>query len=178
MNRDFETLIGRIAPKLRGIAHRMNGNFTYFSDEDLVQEALTHLWTDFNEGKAGDKTDSYILQGCYFHLKNYLRTNLDKVRPESLEAAIGDDETALAGSLGRPDPAPADAADESTFADIIRREGLGERELRIIALGREGKTLREIGAELGISHVMVLKVRKRLATRLSRIRKILHNHEN
>ncbi|MCX5704439.1 MAG: hypothetical protein NT066_08150 [Candidatus Omnitrophica bacterium] len=81
----FEILLKRISPTLKRIAYRLNGHFSFFNDEDLYQEALIHLWLDFKEGKLSDKTDSYILQGCYFYLKNYIRKNYDKANLISLE---------------------------------------------------------------------------------------------
>ncbi|MCX5703357.1 MAG: hypothetical protein NT066_02530, partial [Candidatus Omnitrophica bacterium] len=81
----FESLIKRISPTLKRITYKLNGHFSFFNDEDLYQEALIHLWQDFREGKLDDKTDSYILQGCHFHLKNYIRKNYDKAKLLSLE---------------------------------------------------------------------------------------------
>ena len=79
MNDNFEVLIKRVSPTLKRITYRLNGHFSFFNDEDLFQEALIHLWEDYQKGKIQDKTDSYILQGCHFHLKNYLR----KMKPKT-----------------------------------------------------------------------------------------------
>ena len=81
----FGELVNRIRPKLKGIIYKLGYSSTLFNDEDLFQEALMYLWDHFQKGLLEDKTDSYILQGCYFNLKNYLRTASAKSREISLE---------------------------------------------------------------------------------------------
>ena len=81
----FEQLVKRLSPKLKGISYKVHWAGYFFNNEDLYQEALLHLWKQYKAGTLSDKTDSYILQGCYFYLKNYMRTALDKVRPISLD---------------------------------------------------------------------------------------------
>lgn len=81
----FEELIKKLSPKLTRITYRLNGRFSFFNHEDLYQESLIHLWLKFKQGDLSDKTESYILQGCYFHLKNYIRKNCNKVKLLSLE---------------------------------------------------------------------------------------------
>ena len=61
-NMSFEELLEKITPTLKRITYRLNGHFSFFNDEDLFQEALMHLWVEFQQGKLNDKTDSYILQ--------------------------------------------------------------------------------------------------------------------
>lgn len=73
----FEALVGKLTSTLRRITRKLNGHFTFMDDQDLFQEALIHLWSCFQSGSLDDKTDSYILQGCYFHLKNYIRKAQD-----------------------------------------------------------------------------------------------------
>jgi DNA-directed RNA polymerase specialized sigma subunit len=133
-NMDFKELVRKISPKLKAITHRLNGRFTFFNDEDLYQEALIYLWVDFNQRKLDDKTDSYILQGCYFHLKNYIRIIQDKKALVSLDALV----------------------------ETIRNNGLTEREKDIFNLALSGLTTREIGNKLGISHVRVIKLQKKI----------------
>lgn len=158
----FEELIDRISPKLKGITHRLNGHFTFFNDDDLYQEALEHLWIDYRLGKLGDKTDSYILQGCFFHLKNYIRTATDHAKLVSIDMPGGDESTDLQDRLSRDDHITEESADESIFKERIKKLTLTPREKEIMGLLLQGLTLREVGAKLGISHVMVLKVRRRL----------------
>ena len=91
----FDHLITRISPTLKRITHRLNGHHSFFDDEDLYQEAVIHLWLHYKQGSLSDKTDSYILQGCYFHLRNYLRKVQDKVPVLSINTGVGEDGTKL-----------------------------------------------------------------------------------
>ena len=104
---DFRELTSRISRKLKGIACKLNGHPSFLNEEDLYQEAMVHLWLDCQGGKLTDKTDSYILQSCYFHLKNYLRKNYDKARLVSLENSADEEGKELnldnILSLGRPE---------------------------------------------------------------------------
>jgi len=156
---------------MRRIAHRMNGHFTFFSDDDLYQEELMHLWTAFSDGKLADKTDSYILQGCYFHLKNYLRTTLDKAKLVSLNAALDDGETELEDILTDNDGADYSKIESTLLAenDVLKR--LDERERNVLELCMNGMTTREIGASLGVSHVMVVKIRARIREKCEALKK-------
>jgi len=159
----FEELVKRLSPKLKRITYKLNGHFSFFNDEDLYQEALIHLWQDFFAGKLNDKTDSYILQGCYFHLKNYIRKARDKANLVSLNAMIDEEGSNLEEILCLENP-------ESCLVDLenkiligqIQNNGLTQREKEIFCLSLEGLTIREIGKRLGISHVRVVKLQKRI----------------
>ena len=95
MDKKFEEMLRKLSPTLRRITHKLNGHFTFFDEDDLFQEALEHLWMAFQDGSLGDKTDSYVLQGCYFHLKNYIRKTADKAKLISDASA-----TAVANTIG------------------------------------------------------------------------------
>ncbi len=161
----FEELFKRISPILKRIAYKLNGRFTFFNEDDLYQEAMSYLWVDYKHGKLSDKTDSYILQGCYFHLKNYIRKNYEKADLISLENMVSEEgETFdLDNILSLEDP-------ESSFEIInckmlieeINNNGLTKREKEVFCLALEGLTTREIGSRLGISHVRVVKLKGKI----------------
>lgn len=162
MYNHFEDMSKKLSPTLRRIAHRMNGHFTFFSDEDLYQEALIHMWMAFSKGALADKTDSYILQGCYFHLKNYLRTTLDKAKLVSLNAPFEDGQTTLEDSLAGNAEADYNEIDAALFSRNDLLKNLDERERKVLDLSMEGMTVREIGDRIGVSHVMVVKIKARI----------------
>ncbi len=159
----FEELVQKISPKLKAITHRLNGRFTFFNDEDLYQEALIHLWVDFNQRKLDDKTDSYILQGCYFHLKNCIRIIQDKKALVSLDTLVGEDANDLEDFLPASDPKLYfDYLNSRALVETIRNNGLTRREKDIFNLALSGLTTREIGKKLGISHVRVVRLQKKI----------------
>lgn len=174
-NKSFETIIKRISPTLKRITYKLNGHFTFFNEEDLFQESMVHLWEDFNAGKLDDKTDSYILQGCYFHLKNYIRIVKPWIRQVSIEALVNDEETALKDTLCLQDEGSKryfGLLNDKLLAETIQNNGLTRKEKHILLLCAGGRTTREIGAELGISHVMVVKQMARIR---EKCRKYLDN---
>ena len=124
---------------------------------------MFHLWLDFQAGKLDDKTDSYILQGCYFYLKNYLRKTQSKVTVISLESFTDEGNTALEEILSLDNKGSCfDELDNKMLAEDIQNNGLTEREKEVLSFCLEGLTVREIGERLGISHVRVVKLRNRI----------------
>jgi len=171
----FQALVSRISPKLKGITHRLNGHFTFFNDEDLYQEAMSHLWIDYTGGKLSDKTDSYILQGCYFYLKNHIRKVQDKTCLVSMQTLIGEEEdTELESLLCLEDPRSCfEDAHNKILIEEILNDGLTTREKEVFSLCLEGLTTREIGKILGISHVMVVKLRGKIKDKCQKFKEIV-----
>lgn len=157
----FENIIQRVSPKLKSIARNLNGHHAFGDDEDLFQEALIYLWNNSRTGKWNDKTDSYILQGCYFFLKNYLRKTEDKFKQVSLHD-LTDEEAGLFS-----DARPANGMESSGVDEILHDDYLTEREKKVLAFLSEGLTLRAIGEKIGVSHVMIIKIKGNLRRKLS-----------
>ncbi|MCK9594925.1 MAG: sigma-70 family RNA polymerase sigma factor [Candidatus Omnitrophica bacterium] len=160
----YDKLLKRLTPKLKGITYKLNSYLSCADHDDLFQEALLHLWLEFNSGKLVDKTDSYILQGCYFYLRNHIRKAGDKICPLSLDFVLaGEKGEELQPGLYLKDGTAENFRDElndKLLADTIMNNGLTEREKKLLPFLAEGLTLREIGENLGISHVMVIKMTK------------------
>jgi RNA polymerase sigma factor (sigma-70 family) len=157
----FKELIKRISPVLKKITYKLNGHFFFFNDDDLYQEALMQLWLDFKEGKLSDKTDSYILQGCYFHLKNYIRKNYDRVNLMSLENMTNAEGEVfdLDNILSLDNPGSCfELINCKMLIEKINNNGLTKREKEVFRLVLEGLTTREVGSKLGISHVRVVRL--------------------
>lgn len=161
----FQELLKKLSPKLKGITYKLNGQYSFFNDEDLFQEALLHLWQDFNAGKLDDKTDSYILQGCYFHLKNYIRKEKNKTRLVSLQALLCEeqDRASLEDTLSSEESRYFfDSFNNKILIEEILNDGLTSKEKQVFSLFLAGHTTREIGRMLGISHVSVVKSSKKI----------------
>lgn len=164
----FETLVKRISPTLKKITRKLNGHYSFFNDEDLYQEALVHLWVGYRDGTLEDKTDSYILQGCYFHLRNYLRKTQDNATFLSLNSPLGEDGMRPEEYLHLEDSGSFEKMESEFQLELAGQTFLTEREKTILALFMEGMSMREIGGRLGISHVMVLKIRNKIKEKYGR----------
>jgi RNA polymerase sigma factor (sigma-70 family) len=161
----FEALARRLSPTLKNIAHKLNGQPSFIDDQDLFQESLIHLWVQFTEGALSDKTDSYVLQGCYYHMKNYVRKTRDKAVLLSLTGSPDEDGSSLEESLPAKDVSPQDGIDEGLQIEAIVESGMSGREKDVLTFSLEGMTTREIGKRLGVSHVSVVKIRNRIKER-------------
>lgn len=163
---DFELFLKKLTPKLRGIAYRLNRGFFSLDADDLFQEAVVFLWEGFRGGEFSDKTESYVLQGCYFHLQNYIRTCRDRISRVCLDAPDGDGRSIEE----RITPAGAHAdflegLNSRLLAEVICNNGLTAREKKLLPLFAEGLTTRQIGARVGISHVRVVKMKKEIGAK-------------
>ncbi len=165
----FEMLVERISPTLERITQKLNGRFSFMDHDDLFQEALLHLWVDYQAGRLDDKTDSYVLQGCYFHLKNYIRTVQDKAPIVSLATLQDEEGTSLEELLEGDEIAAFDYVDGKMQVEALLDAGMTEREREVLGLTMEGVTTREIGSMLGISHVSVVKIRNRIRQRWQQV---------
>lgn len=169
----FNEVVNRISPKLKGITHKLNGRFTFFNEDDLYQEAMIHLWFAFRDGKLLNKNDSYILQGCNFHLRNYIRKTCDKAKLVSLENYIyGEGESFDLNNVLSVEYSESnfENIDSKLLEDAIINNGLTEREKQVFRSSLDGLTTREIGSRLGISHVMVVKLRKKIKDKYKKLK--------
>lgn len=160
--KNLENIIRRISPKIRGIVRKIEKNEPLFDRDDLYQEILLHLWVDFKDGKLDSKTDSYILQGCYFYIKNYVRVNRMKINTVSIEEMKGKDEWSI--SEKREEIVNF----EFLIEQIESSDIFNEREKKVLHMLLEGLTVREIGNELGVSHVMVLKIKRKIEMKIKK----------
>lgn len=161
----FEELLKRISPSLKGVVYKINSRNPVFSTDDLYQEAVLFLWQGSCLGSFEDKTDSYILQGCYFYLKNYLRKNRSHKTLVSLEALkSGDSEYPLESLLLADDSAAVfrESLNNRMLSDTIRNNGLTTKEKGLLKFFAQGLTTRQIGSRIGISHVAVVKSMRKI----------------
>ncbi|MDD5136063.1 MAG: sigma-70 family RNA polymerase sigma factor [Candidatus Omnitrophica bacterium] len=174
MEKKFERMFKDLSPTLRRITRKLNGHFTFFDEDDLFQEALEHLWIAYRNGALGGKTDSYVLQGCYFHLKNYIRKTMDRATLASASLSVDEDGPAIEDTLVSRYSGTEEAIDNTLLAESIERIGLSKREERVLSLLLRGMTVREIGDDMGVSHVMVVKIKNRIKTKCRALRNMRH----
>ena len=160
----FEELHHKLSPTIKRIAYKLNGHYRSFSHDDLYQEATIHLWNNFLKGTIRDKTDSYILQGCYFHLKNYIRKVNERPNIISIDAALNrDEESTVEDILGQYWACPdcREQLHNKFLAQSIQNNGSNPRERILLTYISQGLTTRDIGKRMGISHVSVVKLMRK-----------------
>ncbi len=159
---EFEKLLKKISPKLRAISRKLNRKNSFFNDDDLYQEAVLYLWDKCQQQETEDKTESYLLQGCYYYLQNYLRKARKKVdlNSVSLNNFVDEQDHTFEQVLSLP-VQQFDPLAVSLLAEEVKSR-LTEREQKVFSLFLEGFTIREIGRRLGVSHVMVVKIENKI----------------
>ncbi|MFA5199128.1 MAG: hypothetical protein WC432_06270, partial [Candidatus Omnitrophota bacterium] len=129
------------------------------------QEASIHLWNNFLKGKLRDKTDSYILQGCYFHLKNYIRKVNERSNVISIDARLGEEGEVRLGDVLSQAGVTSDCRENlhnKFLAEGILNNGFDGREKKLLSYFAEGLTTRMIGKRMGMSHVGVVKLMQKV----------------
>jgi len=162
---EFQIFLKKLTPKLKAIAYKLNRGFSSMDEQDLFQEAVLFLWNNFTKGEFDDKTESYILQGCYFYLQNYIRSSKDRFSRLCLDDNEGDCGRMLEEKIslsGHTHEDYLEQLDSRLLAYIICNNGLTDREKELLPLFAEGLTTRQIGARVGLSHVRVVKMKKEI----------------
>ena len=164
----FEELYQKLSPTIKRIAYRLNGHYRSFSHDDLYQEATIHLWSNFLKGELGDKTDSYVLQGCYFHLKNYIRKVNERSNIVSIDAILSNNEDTTMGEVLGKFLAVDDCRQDLHNKFLVQslcNNGFNPKEKRLLDYFSQGLTTRDIGERMGVSHVSVVKLMKKIRTK-------------
>lgn len=133
-------------------------------DEDLMQEALIHLW-QIQERHPG-QTRSWYLQNCHFHLQHHLASgrSIDSLKRRNFQVHVGsedDEHDNFWENLAGPDSVMADVSARDMLFALAK--GLSERERMILHWLAEGLGVREIARQLDVSHPTVIKSRRKIA---------------
>jgi DNA-directed RNA polymerase specialized sigma24 family protein len=138
--------------------------------EDLLQEALVHLW--ITEIARAGQTRSWYLQSCKYHLLHYLAAG------RSVDSAKRrDHQMAPADNHDGPEYLVDDADSGESVYDLVSARDiisllspqLNLQEQAVLGCFAEGLRLREIGRKLKMSHTMVIRHRKKIASLLNRL---------
>jgi len=166
---EFKELYERIGSRLKRIAD-FYGRRGYSCDrDDLYQEMTMHLWNKFKDGVPEGINDAYIIKGCEFHILNYMRKEREKIRKVSLEEPLNESGDTLRDTLRGNLVSQDVSVDRKMLVDHIMNNGFSKREKDVFALLLEGHTVREAGEKLGISHVMVVKLKNRLISKVTKL---------
>lgn len=132
--------------------------------EDLMQEALIHLW-QVQEQNPG-QTKNWYLQNCRYRLLHYLALGRSVDSPKRRASQVHPSEH---------DDNPDEWLDRFEGADCVLQDVsardmlaslaklLSPREMLILQWLAEGLGTREIAKRIGISHPMVIKHRRKIA---------------
>jgi RNA polymerase sigma factor (sigma-70 family) len=134
------------------------------SREDLTQEAMIHLWQQ--ELRCPEQSESWYIQSCLFHLRNYVQRGRSLDSPRRRRAR---------GSLTAFSP-PADSTevhlerDESPLPTVCANDMLAlllpklkAREREVLCCLAEGMELGDIARKLRVSRQAVGKQRRKIA---------------
>lgn len=160
----FKELIDKFRPALKRLSAK-NRFLGFIDRDDLYQEAVINLWNHFKEGQLENKTSSYIVRGCYFHIQNYIRTHKVRNNVLSLEEPILCEEE---GRVCLKDVIRDEGQDVLTqlnnrfIINDIMNNGLTKREKDAFKLLYTGLNIRQTAKRLGISHVRVVKLKQNI----------------
>jgi RNA polymerase sigma factor (sigma-70 family) len=148
--------------RLWRIVRRLSGDIA--AHEDLMQEALVHLWQQEIERPA--QTESWYLQSCRFHLLNYLNRgrSVDSFKHRREESPVGKELESSESRFGNgaEGESPLDSVCALDIVELLSKR-LDDREQEILAHLAQGSGPREIAKKLRISHQSVSKHRQKLA---------------
>ena len=138
--------------------------------EDLLQEALIHLW--LTESRRPNQTKSWYLQSCKYHLLHYLASgrSIDSGKRRASQIINGQDWDDRDGF-----PEEIDSGNSVltwvSARDIISllSPQLLPHERAVLNCFADGLGPREIGRKLKMSHTMVIKHRRKIASLFSRL---------
>ena len=129
-----------------------------------MQEALIRFW-QMQESNRG-QTKAWYVQNCRFHLLHYLAAgrSIDspKRRASQVTPEHEEEEFDLIESLPGNDGVVDDVSARDIFTTLSK--SLSEKEKRVLHWFAEGLGTCEIAKRLGISHPMVIKHRRKIAT--------------
>lgn len=159
---DFETMFNRISPRLKKMAKSHNGHNCFADENDLYQEMCVYLWNNFKDGVPDGINDAYIVKGCEFYISNILRKKREKATILSLEEPVDENGGTLKDILADPGRPLDRRIDKNLAINEVENNGFVRREKEVFSLLLKGYTVREIGKRLDISHVMVVKYKKKI----------------
>jgi RNA polymerase sigma factor (sigma-70 family) len=165
----FEEFIKELNSKIYAIALNISKIDRNIEVTDIVQEMHLHLWAKWKNNDTKGYTNSYLLQSCWFYIKNFLRKYETNSKYISLDDPFNDDEyNFMIDFISEDADSVSELSEYNFMVDKIKTCGLTEREKDVFDLLLMGYTLREIGSILKISNVRVSKIQSNLRKKAKR----------
>jgi len=137
--------------------------------EDLVQEAMVHAWRV--ETEKPDRTRSWYLQSCRFHLQHWLALgrSVDSLKRVTVDNCMLIDEAELNDYHTN-----GECFESVSFFDLVLTISghLRPGEKRVLEGLANGMRLREISRKVGLSYPTALKYRRRIAEVVNRLEQL------
>jgi DNA-directed RNA polymerase specialized sigma24 family protein len=152
----------------RDEVRRIVSGFTKNSalQEDLLQEAMIHAWRV--ETEKPDRTRSWYLQSCRFHLQHWLALgrSVDSLKRVTVDTCVLVDEDEL-----HEYHTNGECFESVSFHDLVLTLSLRLRpaENGVLQGLANGMRLREIARAIGLSYPTALKYRRKIAELVSRL---------
>lgn len=160
---EFTALFKKISPRLYMIARYYERGGYSTDREDLLQEMYVYLWDKYNKGMPDSINEQYVVNGCRFHLMNFLKKENNKPAIISIDEPIDENEDTLKDILPDGGRLPGDCFDSNTLVEYVRKNGFSDKEKQVFFLLLDGHTTREAAEKMRISHVMVVKYRQKIS---------------
>jgi len=165
---NFEDLVTSLLPKLKRLSFKYHAYSRSCDEEDLLSEMILFLWKKWRQGEWEDKTESYIVQACYFHMRNRLRGMEERCQLVNLDEPVDEDGTRVSEFISDNSQSMADHSEGNALYETIMNNGFSEKEKEVVRYLCEEYTVREIGEKLHISHAMVVKYKKNISKKVSK----------
>ena len=134
--------------------------------EDLQQEAMIHAWKI--EMEKPDRTRSWYLQSCRFHLQHWLvlGRSVDSMKRATTDACVLIDELEFDECR-----ACGECFESVSFHDLVATlsKRLRPAENGVLQGLANGMRLREVARNMGLSYPTALKYRRKIADLVSRL---------
>lgn len=134
--------------------------------EDLVQEAMIHAWRI--ETEKPDRTRSWYLQSCRFHLQHWLALgrSVDSLKRVTVDTCVLVDEVEL-----NEYHTNGECFESVSFHDLVLTlsKRLRPAENGVLQGLANGMRLREVARMMGLSYPTALKYRRKIADLVSRL---------
>jgi DNA-directed RNA polymerase specialized sigma24 family protein len=140
-------------------------SFWHHGSDDLMQEALLHMWRQ--ETECPGESPQWYLQSCRFHLQNFLRQgrSVDSLKRLRSQVVHRDQPVDGLDTFEREDP-NGSLWDEVNVNDYMAQlsQWLTPQEKDTLRCLMDGLTARETARRLNVSHTLVNRHRSRIAS--------------